>query len=49
MVKFVAIKLNYDVRELPVELKYAVVANRAEHERYRERYENEGKGGNGFT
>jgi Domain of unknown function (DUF3883) len=48
MVKFVAIKINYDDRELPVESKYAVVANRDDYQRILERFENEGKGGHGF-
>lgn len=48
MVKFVAIKINYDDRQLPVESKYAVAANLEEHKRYCARFGKDGTGGNGF-
>ena len=48
MVKFVAIKINYDDRELPVESKYAVEVNHDDYKRILERFENEGTGGQGF-
>jgi hypothetical protein len=48
MVKFVAIKINYDDRDLAAESKYAVVPNADELKRFRERFENERTGGYGF-
>jgi hypothetical protein len=48
MVKFLAIKINYDDRDLAPESKYAVVPLADELERFRQRFENEGRGGYGF-
>jgi hypothetical protein len=48
MVKFVAIKINYDDRDLAAESKYAVVPRADELQRFRERFEHERTGGDGF-
>ncbi|WP_157096201.1 protein NO VEIN domain-containing protein, partial [Methylosinus sp. R-45379] len=48
MVKFVAIKINYDDRTLAAESKYAVPVDKIDYQRFIDRFENDKVGGYGF-